>query len=73
MIHAEFDAIIGADPADLKNSTVFVYRETKGGFIGLAKPCKVCQDMLHSVGIRDVYYTTECGIEYYSIDKNTKD
>jgi len=64
MIHAEFHALLGVSPSDLLGSSVFVYRENhKSGNVGLAKPCKVCEKMLHDVGIKEVYYTTSTGIE----------
>lgn len=65
MIHAEFDALIGVQASDLRGSSVIVYRESKAGNIGLAKPCKSCEGLLFQVGIEKVYYTTDNGISCY--------
>jgi len=66
-IHAEFSAIIGVDAADLYGADVFVYMERRSGTIGRAKPCKTCHKMLADLGIREVHYTTETGIESFSL------
>lgn len=65
-IHAEFHALLGVAPADLDGSTVFVYRETKCGNKGLAKPCPSCHKMLLDAGVETVIYTTIEGWESYS-------
>jgi len=68
MLHAEIDALIGADPADLKDAEAIIYRENKSsGNVGLAKPCKVCAKILEDVEVKRVYYTTSEGYEYYDI------
>lgn len=50
---------------ELVGSTLYVTRTNKHG-IAMAKPCKACQDIIRSVGIRKVYYTDEqaCVVEY---------
>lgn len=67
MIHAEFHAIVGVDPADLRNASVFVHRESKTGKTGMAKPCASCEKMLQDVKVKEVYYTTEDGYEHYEL------
>jgi tRNA(Arg) A34 adenosine deaminase TadA len=42
-----------------KNSIVFVARVTKGGQIGLAKPCTKCQTVIRNKGVTRVYYTID--------------
>lgn len=60
-LHAEVSAIINADEEDLIGSEAYVYRETKLGKLGLSKPCSYCENMLRSVGISKVYYTSPEG------------
>jgi len=67
MIHAEFDMLLGADPADLHGAEVLVYREKKKGNMGMAKPCKGCEKLLRDAGINRVYYTTDDGCESYEM------
>ena len=57
MIHAEFDSIFGCSREDLKNSDIYVYRETKDGRLACSKPCESCQKFISSNGIKNVYYT----------------
>lgn len=62
-LHAEAAAILEL----LKNqrqheaigAVIYVSRWTRGGRIGLAKPCDKCMDLLRSVGISTVYFTTD--------------
>ena len=61
-IHAEVAAIIqAAKYRDLSNCHLVVYRELKNGNPALARPCEVCQAIMHSFGIKEVYYTTDKG------------
>jgi len=67
MIHAEFAAVLGTPAAQLRGSTVYVYRELKNGESALAKPCKSCMKMLSDCEISRVFYSTANGydsIEY---------
>ena len=66
MIHAELDAILSVPVADLKDATVYVYRQTKAGELALAKPCRTCQKMLRDCNIRKVCYTTDGGYDFYN-------
>lgn len=56
-IHAELDAIIGAQQNLLEGSTIYVFRELRNGQIGLCKPCIDCQAILKEVGIKKAIYT----------------
>lgn len=56
--HAELSAVAGLPLVLLVDSTVVVARLTKGGCIGLAKPCKNCEEMLRSLGVTKVFFTT---------------
>lgn len=61
MTHAEFSTILGLSREDLKDSTIYVYREQKCGKLAIAKPCESCYNMLLEVGVKRIYYTDyEC-------------
>lgn len=47
--------------ADLVGSHIFVSRWTRGGRIGMARPCDACMDLIRSVGISRIYYTQDDG------------
>ena len=64
-IHAEFSALLGADPADLIGSEIYVYRQTRNGLPAIAKPCPSCTKMLQNIGIKKVYYTINEGYDGY--------
>ena len=64
--HAEMDAILklmrqhnGLN--SLAGSTIYVSRINKNGATLLARPCQRCMDLIQSVGIKDVIYTTANG------------
>ena len=57
-LHAEIDAIIGLDFAQLKGSTIYVFRENKQGGLALAKPCSSCMEAIKTSGIKNLCYTT---------------
>ena len=69
-IHAELDAILGVSRKDLKDATIYVYREYKNGNPALARPCKYCWMHLEEVGIKKVYYTCSGG---WKMEKITND
>jgi deoxycytidylate deaminase len=61
-IHAEEDAILKVlrRPDGLKHlagATIYITRILKDGTTGLAKPCKHCQNLINSVGIKKVIHT----------------
>jgi deoxycytidylate deaminase len=64
-LHAEAAAIKKLlDRRDFKSlagSTMYVTRFTRGGSIGLARPCDSCMALVLSVGIRTVIYSTVDG------------
>jgi deoxycytidylate deaminase len=67
-VHAEEAAILKLLKhrrlSDLSGAEIFVTRFTKGGRVGIARPCASCMSIIKSVGISDVHYTTD--------DKDTK-
>ena len=58
-IHAELDAILDNKFADLKGSTIYIYRETRDGIPALSKPCESCMEAIRLAGIKKVVYTNE--------------
>lgn len=64
-LHAEASAILKLLKEDrlhdLSGAEIYVTRFTKGGQVGLARPCPACNSLIHSVGIRSIHYTTDQG------------
>lgn len=64
-IHAEEHAILkllkARRLADVAGSSIYVSRFTRGGNVGMACPCQRCMDLIRSVGISRIYYTTDFG------------
>lgn len=64
-LHAEEAAILkllkDGRLHDLAGSEIFVSRFTKGGRVGMARPCSTCSSLIESVGISRVSYTTDFG------------
>lgn len=46
---------------DMVGANMYVTRFTRGGRIGIAKPCQSCLALIRSVGIRRVYFTQDDG------------
>lgn len=64
-LHAEASAILKLlrenRMGDLAGSSIYVTRFTRGGRVGMALPCPHCMDLIRSVGITRVCYTTDDG------------
>ena len=64
-IHAEEDAVLQAirntGLSVLAGSKIYITRYTKGGSVGLSKPCNRCMGLLYSVGVKQVHYSTDDG------------
>lgn len=60
-IHAELSAIINAGQDSLEGCEIYVYREHADGSPALSKPCKCCRQIIESVGIKKIHYTTNNG------------
>lgn len=62
-LHAEAAAILellkNQRQHDAVGADIYVSRWTRGGRIGMAKPCDQCMSLLRSVGISTVYFTTD--------------
>lgn len=57
--HAE--AVALAKSGDVEGATIYVARVTRSGLIGLAKPCDMCQELLHEHGVHTAVWTTPDG------------
>ncbi len=64
-LHAEAAAILkllkDRRQHELIGAEIYVSRFTRGGRIGLAKPCHHCEALIRSVGIKRVTFTTDNG------------
>jgi deoxycytidylate deaminase len=59
--HAEFDCLMGNYKHDLVGASIFVARITKGGRLGVSKPCSECEVIIRGVGIKKIYYINQNG------------
>lgn len=59
--HAEDVAIRKA--GNVKGATLYVARITRRGYLGIAKPCARCQDLLMEHDIHKVVWTTPYGLQ----------
>lgn len=57
-VHAERNACVKVDKEKLKGAYIFVYREFSNGEPALAMPCEDCMNMIISMGIKRVYFST---------------
>ena len=64
-LHAEAAAILKVLKegrlASLSGAEIYVSRFTRGGRVGLARPCVQCLELIRSCGIRRMHYTTDEG------------
>ena len=66
-LHAEIKALkplLNNSEIDFSKVKVFVYRETKNGKPAMARPCPSCMGFIKELGIKKIYYTTDCGFAY---------
>lgn len=69
-LHAEVSCLTKARDLDIDwgRASIFVYRIKKDGSSGLARPCKGCQALIKSMGIKNIYYSTDTGWCYERIE-----
>lgn len=67
--HAELGALNKVRWLDIDFSKVrvYVYRELKNGALAMARPCSSCLTAIKQMGIRYIYYTSDCGYCYERI------
>lgn len=63
--HAEAAAILKllkeGRQHELVGSSMYVSRFTRGGRLGISRPCSNCELLIRSVGIREVFFINEEG------------
>ena len=59
-LHAEVACLTKAKDLDIDwgRASLFICRIKKDGSRGLSRPCQGCQALIRSLGIKNVYYTT---------------
>lgn len=69
-LHAEMSALIPLknSGADLSKARMYVYRTRKDIQHGMCRPCPGCMAAIKSLGIKDVYYTTNDGLVHEVIN-----
>jgi tRNA(Arg) A34 adenosine deaminase TadA len=60
-LHAEMAALWGCDWKALPGTRLYVVRVKRDGSLAMAKPCKVCEELIGWAGIRKVYYSNLTG------------
>lgn len=61
-LHAEIRCLkplVGNKSIDFSKVALYVYREYKNGELAMARPCKACERLIKTLGIKKVYYTHE--------------
>lgn len=68
-LHAEFSAMLRIKHMEIDFGKIhmFVYREKKDGTTGNARPCPACMGLAKTLGIKNIYYTTNEGWAYEKI------
>ena len=68
-VHAEQQAILQLLKTrrqdELIGATIYVSRVGRNGRCRLARPCKICTNLIRSVGIGRVVFTTDLGVAEY--------
>lgn len=62
--HAELMALTKIKFLDIDFSKVhiYVYRELRDGTLAMARPCPACLAAIKEMGIKNIHYTTDCGV-----------
>jgi dCMP deaminase len=62
-VHAEQNAIINADPADMEGATIYIVGINADGTLASGKPCLLCRRMLRNARLaRAIYYEKDGSI-----------
>ena len=69
-LHAEVACLAKVRDLDIDwgRASIFVYRIKKDGSPGLSHPCKGCMALIKSMGIKNIYFSTENGWGYERIN-----
>jgi pyrimidine deaminase RibD-like protein len=60
-VHAEVQALKKLWPSHRAGTTVLTIRMTKGGNLGMAKPCPICEAYMRGAGVKKVIYSDASG------------
>lgn len=66
-LHAEIDTCLGFSPEEIRDATLYNYREDRQGRRKISKPCPTCEHVLRGLGVRRVYYSTTEGTQCLSL------
>lgn len=58
-VHAEMNAIINCNPADMKGGTLYIYGYNDDGTVASGKPCMMCARVIKNAKIKEVVYRVE--------------
>ncbi len=63
-LHAETMALLPyiKSHADLSHATLYTYRKDNNGHLAQSRPCPRCMQLIKSMGIRKIIYTTNDGV-----------
>lgn len=68
--HAELESLlplINRRDIDFSRVSVYVYRQHKSGELACARPCPSCEALIKELGIKNIYYSNECGFSHEEI------
>ena len=60
-VHAEVQALKKLWPSERRDTTVVSIRMTRGGVLGMAKPCIACEAYMREAGVKKVIYSDNDG------------
>lgn len=62
-LHAEMSCLLQIREMDIDFNKVelYIYREDRNGNLSMCRPCKACMKMIDTLGIKNIYYTTNNG------------
>lgn len=64
-LHAEIACLSSIkNDIDFNNIELYTVRLLRRGGFGLARPCAACFEYIKSLGIKKIYYSTNCGFVY---------
>ena len=72
--HAEVNAIqkiIKDNDIDWSKCTIYVARVLKNGKTAMSRPCNSCMQLMKSLGVKNVYYTTDFGVAHEYITQES--
>jgi deoxycytidylate deaminase len=60
-VHAEVQALKTLWPSERRGTRIIVVRMTRGGRLGMSKPCKACENFMRASGVKSVQYSDADG------------